>query len=319
MINNKTFPSFFLLAVGSLFFLLFPVFSLKAFSLEKNPDKVENRFIVSPVKLNLDLRAGQSLKEKLQVTNRLGRTARFEIKVEDLVDQSGGADYSQLNSAKNWIVPEIESFSLEQGERASIELSVNVPENISAGGHYASIVVSSQGQGDDGDNIKVISRIGVPTLVSISGKIKEQGVISFFGQKAKIPFLFFNKLFLNGPIIFSVDFLNEGNIHLSPAGEIAVYNFLGNKVAQLPLPETVVLPEQEKHWEAVWQKTWLLGFYQSILTVNYGQGQAPLTQKESFLVFPVHFLLLFILSLWLIHKLIGKFHWKLEIRRRKKE
>jgi len=296
---------FFLLIITGGF--LFSVNSLFAYEIEKYDDKVEDLFLVSPSKLDLQLEPGQNLTESFQVINRLGRKQHFEIVVEGLIEAESG---KEINSAKDWIRPEVDNFSLEQGEKIKMNFSVIVPEKVPSGGYYAAILVVARNPEQNKGNVDLISRVGVSLLASIPGEIKEKGDI--------IDLRTSRWFYWRGPVDFFSTFQNQGNIHLNLAGEISVYNFLGSQVAQLPLAEATVLPGAEKEWKTTWGKKWLLGFYPARLTFHYGQGNKVATEQLSFWAFPIDILLLVLFLLWLIHWIVDKFHWNLEIKRKRK-
>jgi hypothetical protein len=111
--------------------------------------------------------------------------------------------------------------------------------------------------------------------------------------------------------------MNFGNIHLSPIGEIAVYNFLGKKVAQIPLKESLILPGQSQKWRSVWKERWILGIYKAHLTMRYGVDNDKVLEKElKFWAFPIHILLLILALIYLVHKLIQKWQEKYEVKKK---
>jgi len=290
--------------LGGVCFLFFK--KAQAYQLEKYPDQIEDRFLVTPSKLDLQLRPGQKIVESFQVINRLGREQIFEIIVEDLLENS--SDKKKENSIKDWVDLEIKEFVLGQGERMRLSFTINVPEKLFPGGYYASLLVVAKNRDQKNENIELVSRIGIPLLATVPGEFEEKGIISKLET---------NRYFYwRGPVEIFSSFQNQGNVHLNPRGEIAVYNFLGAKVAQMSLAEAVVLPNQEKNWKTVWQKKWLLGYYPVILTVHYGENFFSV-KKISFWAFPLDILFLAILLLWIIHKVLDKFSLQIEIKRKK--
>lgn len=276
-----------------------------AFEKERYEDQVEDRFLVSPSRLELRLEPGQKITDTFEVVNRLGRKQDFQVMVENLVEDESG---SPANSAKDWVVPEIAEFSLEHGERIKMNFSINVPEKIPSGGYYASLLVVADNQSGEASNLKLISRVGVSLLASIPGEIEEKGEVIFFRPQ--------RKFYFRGPVeLFSL-FENQSNIHLSPTGEISIFNFLGGKVAQMPLAEATVLPGAGKEWKTVWQRKWLLGRYPAVLKIHYGQEGKTIVQSCVFWAFPVDILLLLIGLLYLAHRLLKKWQANFEIKRK---
>jgi hypothetical protein len=285
-----------------------------AFTTERYDDKIENKIIVTPAKLELKLSPGQIVNQKITVVNRLGRKEKIKIIKEGLIGKEGiqklNKDYFP-NSGIDWIETEIDEIYLDHGERVSFDIEIAVPKNINPGGYYAGVLaaVRSVDENNNGDNIQFINRVGTSILMSIPGKVME--------DMALLKFLNDRKFYLNGPVNFFTEAMNFGNIHLSPIGEIAVYNFLGKKVAQIPLKESLILPGQSQKWRSVWKERWILGIYKAHLTMRYGVDNDKVLEKElKFWAFPIHILLLILALIYLVHKLIQKWQEKYEVKKK---
>lgn len=292
--------------LGSGFF-----FGAEAYHRESYDDKVEDRFIVSPVKIELDLRPGQEFKQPMTVINRLGKKANFTVIKEGLIKNENG---ELVETAIDWIEPEIENFSLEQGERMILDIKINVPEGVRPGGYYAAILVANEGEDlqEGKSGIEFVSRVGLSALITIPGKVKEEGSITKFSTDK-----FF---YLTGPVDFKTIFQNQGNIHLAPEGEITVRNFLGSIVAQIPLRSWTVLPNSSREWEARWNRKWILGFYSADLNLHYGsQNQQVAKQRLVFWAFPWHLLILILMILGVLYYLLRKLSEKVEIKIKRKK
>jgi len=275
-----------------------------AYKKEKYPDKVENRFIVTPVRYDLKLKPGQKIIEKVTVVNRLGQREEFFAEIEGFDNQKG----RHLNSSVDWIEPELEKFSLDQGERIEFDLIINVPENLSPAGYYANLIISNQRNSQEdarGQKINLVNRISIPLFSTIPGDFDLAGeLINFFSDK----FFYFK-----GPIILEANFLNKGNVHLYPKGEIEVYNLLNRKIYQKELESETILPNDQKKWKISLNNRIFIGRYKAIFKVNYGDNSRQVTREEVFWAFPLNILLLIIIIIYLIHFIVKKIKENYEI------
>lgn len=285
-----------------------------AYTTEKYDDQIENKIVVSPAEMDLKLKPGQEVNQEMLIINRLGRREKIEIIAEGLISKESLSGLSEdyfPNSAADWIKPEIKEIYLDHGERVRFNVQIKVPENAKAGGYYAGVLASFKSPGEEKDNIELINRVGLSFLISIPGEVEEKmTLLGFFKNK------FF---YLNGPVIFFTEVRNLGNIHLAPAGEIAVYNFLNKKVAQIPLGNVVILPGQNQKWKSSWNERWLLGIYKARLTLRYGEENDKIIEKTiRFWAFPFHILLIIMVIIYISHRIIKKWQEKYEITKKSK-
>ena len=125
--------------------------------------------------------------------------------------------------------------------------------------------------------------------------------------------------YMIGPVKFFTTFGNRGNIHLVPEGEIAVENFFGARVAQIPLKSWTVLPNSDRTWEAQWNRKWLLGRYTAELTLQHGTKDGKVDKREVvFWAFPWHIALLILAILILTYYFLRWVGEHLEVKKKNK-
>jgi len=271
--------------------------SVRAFSIEKTEDKIEDRFIVHPAKVDFQLNPGQIKEFDLIVANRLGREENFSIQKEDYKNES----LSVLDS--DWVTVDNDNFTLKSGERATVKVRIAIPAETDLGGHYLALVVKANQQKDNqSGNVKLISQIKIPLWGKIGGTNNEiVGYFLFNPQK------FF---FLTGPVFFDAKLRNEGNVHFEAQGEMSITNFLGIKVAQLPFKTRTVLPGSEENFEIVWRRNYPIGLYQAEINARLDDQDEIIKQTKKFIVFPLHWFLLIMLATWLLAKGLKKIEKK---------
>jgi hypothetical protein len=300
---------------------LFFVFHQKAaaYTIENYQENVEDRFVVSPVNLELSLSPGETSTQKMMIVNRLGRTADFKIEMEDfqgstdpdkstvfLGDQSSG-----VTSAKDWIKPEVSDISLNHGDRLSLPITITVPQDASAGSHYAAVFASVGSEDPNGgkDKVRLVSRAGLLVLINIPGVNKESGQLTEF----KTDKIFYK----NGPVGFSTVFQNDGNVYERVKAEISITNILGSEVGHVVVPDWVVLSNSSRRQTAEWSNKWLFGVYRAHITLFYGfGGNLKLERDVTFYAFPWHIALLLILIFIALYYLFKFLASKFEIKRK---
>jgi hypothetical protein len=158
-----------------------------------------------------------------------------------------------------------------------MKVTVAVPESAEPGGHYAALIASSRaGQNIEGSAVNVTSELGTLFLIRVAGAAREEGSLN----PPEVPG--FSEY---GPIDIGLVFNNLGNVHLKPRGKINVKNFLGQTVAEIQVPEWVVLPEAARRLVANWDSHYLFGRYTAEAEIFYADGQR-IVVASSFWVIP---------------------------------
>jgi hypothetical protein len=306
-----------LLLLGS--FFLMGEGKVHAYTIENYQENVEDRFVISPVNLELTLAPGESTTQNIIIVNRLGKTADFQITKEDFVGSQDpekateflGDESAGITTAKDWITPDVNDISLNHGDRLNMQVKITAPENAVAGSHYAAIFASVSGgeSGMGNAKVKLVSRVGTLILINIPGNNRESGGITDFSSD--------KKYYRQGPVGFSTTFQNTGNVYAKVRGEIAIKNILGTEIAHVTLKDWTVLSDSSRIQSAMWDRKWLLGRYAADLTVFYGLGgNLKDTRAIVFYAFPWHIALLLLLILVIVYYLLKYFFSKFEIKKK---
>ena len=303
-----------------------PRYSL-AFEKSKIDMIAQNDFVVEPGKTEVFLNPGDSMVKNIIITNRINKTVRFKLSTEDFVGTDDpkqpvtllGDDHSPY-SLKDFIVPEINEFSLELGEKIIIPVTVSIPKNAEPRGYYGALIVSNDPDNQEGQNPKdvegktrIISRIGSLFLLKINGEGKEEGAVENF--KLIGP----QKLFYETrPEGFEIAYKNTGNVHLVPYGMVTIKNMFGKVVNTLPVDAYFVLPDSTRYIEVSWTEGFALGRYTAHLSLNKGYGNEYENIDLSFWVLPWKILLMGFAGIALIVALIYYFLTRFELRKKEK-
>lgn len=285
-----------------------PKFSL-AFQKSKMEMVPQNDFVVEPGKTEVFLNPGDNMVKNITITNRINKTVRFKLTTEDFVGTNDpkqpvlllGDDHSPY-SLKDFIVPEIQEFSLELGEKITIPITISVPTNAEPRGYYGALIVSNDPDKLEGENsqeiegkTRIISRIGSLFLLKINGEGKEEGNIEEFKLIGPEQTFYSER-----PEGFEIAYKNTGNVHLVPYGTIAIKNIFGKIVKTLPVDAYFVLPDSIRYREIKWEDGFSLGRYTANIHLNKGYNNEYQDMKLAFWVIPWKILIIAFIALALI-------------------
>lgn len=287
MMNFKNY--YFSILIG-LFFVM-PTLTLAAYPTEQiRTDPARKDFVVGPGKQELILKPGQSAVVEITVSNRMGETRDFKLEVEDFKGSRDitkpveflGADVGPY-SLKNYIKYPEGSFTLTDGTRARIPVTIKIPENSEPGGFYGSLLVSTvkavesvaveKGAAKAGIPINV--RQGILFFVKVEGDVREDGKVTDF--KILNDRKFFGN---NEDVDLQIIFENNGSVHLNPYGSLSVKNFFGQEISTLPLEPWFAMPDSLRSREKKMNTGALMGRYS--VTAHVYRGFGALDEKNSY-------------------------------------
>jgi hypothetical protein len=198
---------------------------------------IKNDIVLSPAKVELSLEQGTKISRYLTVVNRTGQDAIFEISVEDFSpsdDPDGGVVLDKTiiglqSSLKKYISFDQKSFSLSHGEQARIPITIDLPKNVSPGGLYGAVLVSSAPLKNEAGATKVITRLGSLFFIKINGPVTQAGSLK-------------GAYFKNGRIV--ILFENGGDIYLNHYGKIKISDSYKNSFMEsIDIDPWFVLPK----------------------------------------------------------------------------
>jgi len=279
-----------------------------------------SRIALTPLIFELTGQRGERVVEHIRVMNpSYDDVITIEMEIEDIFP-SGEEGRIRLEippeerdpfSLSSWITIEPEIFILQPREEKSVKFTINTPEYAEPGGHYAGILARTRTvDGPAGVGVGIVTRIASLVLLTVPGEMEEELSLTSL-ETSKI----YNEF---GPIDFIVRFENTGNVHLRPQTAITVTNFLGQRVAEIPVETRNVLPDAVRRLEAQWDQKWIWGGkYTATLTGTYGRTNIPLSPETIvFWAFPwkVGGGILLILALVLIFLIATRKRWGTALR-----
>jgi hypothetical protein len=248
-----------------------------------------NDFVLEPSKVEIYANPGDKITRTITVTNRVPGKMKLRLEVEDFVGTRDpntavkllGKDKSPY-SFKDNLKPDVKEFSLNFGEKISIPVSISIPWTAQPGGFYASVIVSDAPTKEAiPGNVTSISRIGALFFIRVNGKVKEEGKLTDFRMGGPSKWIY-----QKGPFSFEILFDNSGTVHLVPYGKIAIKNFFGSEIAEVPVDAYFALPDSLRYREVPWYTDYLFGRYTATVELHRGYGDTVDTQSVAFWVIP---------------------------------
>ncbi|MDE1970835.1 MAG: hypothetical protein KGI50_04660 [Patescibacteria group bacterium] len=201
-----------------------------AFTIDHVSSRPTNSFTVLPAHLSVNLSSTDVASTSIFLVNQSNKTIDFSVSVRDT---SGLA-----HSARNWIIPEITSFSLDPGQRIRFGIMVQPPASLLDGDYYASLLIA--GTTRDETALHLISSLEVPVFIAANkgGTLITKGEITRFYVA---PVLF------SSPIHFEWSYRNKGNSYVRTGGVIVVHDVLRGAEEDIPINMFYVLSGDTKN------------------------------------------------------------------------
>lgn len=290
--------------IASAFIVAFTLFTLlsgaplavaQSYVVETSPDAdVYGDFVVSPGRVEIELKPGQSYTAQMSVSNRLGSQMVLVLSTEDI---AGSSDPEQSmvflgddrgpSSLRDFVRFPAGQIVLGHAEQVRIPVTISIPTNARPGGLYGSVIIDAVIPAEVGGDPALVggrpfaARAGTILLVRVSGTQKEEGrligISAVGGQK----------IFSDAPVSFDVLFENNGDVHLDPRGLVTVTNMLGSSVGQIEADAWLVLPDSARLRTVEWKDSpFLFGRYVAQAEVYRGYGGLVDRTAVSFWVIP---------------------------------
>lgn len=283
--------------------------------LEPNGD-----FIIGPGKTEISVEPGETATRVITVTNRTGETNTFDVELEDFTAATGTSDAVELlgdqrgpASLKDLLEPELDQFTLEQGEEITFSVDVAVPEEAEPGGRFGAVIISNAPDESEEGTARVTTRLASLFLVRVEGDVTEEGQLADY-RIAGPSSVFFDD---SGPSEFEVLFENTGNVHLTPYGQITIENMFGQAVKTLPIDAYFALPESTRYRAIENDDSgFRIGRYTANLQLNRSYGDNVDRATVSYWVIPWRVLLIALVVIFLISALVRWFKNTFELRRK---
>jgi hypothetical protein len=259
---------------------------------------------VSPPSQDVSVDPGKTITVTAKLRNPGSKTLPIKVSIEDFSAQGEeGAVAIGANSKysiTSWTTVSPDQFSLAPGESKTVTATITAPSD-AAGGHYGSFVFSVVPPNANKNTAASISQeVASLFLVRVNGPVNEKLILKGMSAPAFSEY---------GPVPFTLDFKNEGNVHVKTFGLINVRDMFGNKVDDVVVTGTNVFPGAERLIQAKLNKQFLIGSFTATAVMYYGTQNQNLLAETSFIVFPIRITIIIIVILvilYLIRKRLKK-------------
>lgn len=246
--------------------------------------------VVTPPTFELSANPGDSVTNSIRVDNLSDATLRVSTVVKNFIalgeeGQVGLTEEESGFSLASWISVDPGEAQLIAKGSHTFRFTIRVPANAEPGGRFGSIVFKTDVQPVNDTGLAVGQEIGTLIMLRIAGQVSEKAhITAFHPQKTWQE---------HGPVTLETRVTNDGNVHLKPTGTITITNFLGRKVATIPVEAKNVLPDATRKLGATWSDRPLFGRYTATVALQYGNQQTA-TASTTFTIFPYRLVLLWL-------------------------
>jgi hypothetical protein len=254
-----------------------------------------------PPRLEITIEPGKTITKEIKIRNESNITRFITTDSRDFIvtDDSGTpVQLENLDATTNrwaaagWIHISPSTFKLTPGETKSLMVTVIAPEDALPGGHYAMVLHSPKNESvlsETGSFIE--TNVGTLVYITVPGNITENAQVRDFSAPNFSEY---------GPIPFKTIIANLSDIHITPAGSIAIKNWFGGKTADLALETVNIFPNTSREYQNILSKKWLFGRYSATLNAGYGTTGQALAATVFFWVIPWKLILLLTVALILV-------------------
>lgn len=237
--------------------------SIKHLDLASNPSEYDIRYInntTSDITLEIEAQDFAELDEEYRV---------------NFLEPKDAANYKY--SLSSWLTFENKNLEIPARSEKTIKVFID-DDRITKGGHHT-IILARAVQVDVDQEININPIISSLLFVrAATGKEIESGVINTFRA---------DRSFINFPESFTLRFKNDGNVHVTPYGQIVVTDIFGNRVASGILNEKSLnaLPESIRKYEIPVKKEakfLIPGIYTAKIDMHFGENKKELSRTLVF-------------------------------------
>ena len=252
---------------------------------------------VSPPTFELSANPGERLENSFRIINGTDSELTLSTAVKNFTaeGEEGAVNLTDDDtgfSLASWISVNPETAILPPRGSQTFAFSIDVPDNAEPGGHFGSVIVSTNPVQIDSTGAAVSQEAGPLILLGVAGDVDQSAkIVSFAAQKG-----FWEK----GPVVLETRIANEGNVHFKPSGTIAVKNMFGREITRINLEERNVLPDTTRKLLNEWSPGFAVGRYTADLSVVFGQDQNVETASATFVIFPYKIIVPILLGLILL-------------------
>ena len=210
---------------------------------------------ISPARIEVSGDAGTTITKDITLYNdSKNGTETYYVSYSNFEAQgeTGSPKFVEpKNDLGTWMTTPGESFTVEAGGSKIIPLTITIPKDAYAGGHFSVVFFGNNPNAKDGGQVSVGAKTGTLVLLTVNGDVLEAGGLADF--KTKDSKIFYNSL----PISFQYRFKNDGNDRVKPEGDITIHNMVYFPTAHIDANAVSgnILPHSTRLFDIDWTKS----------------------------------------------------------------
>lgn len=273
-------------------------------------ERPEYRIQVSPSQLDLELRPGETVEKEFEVQNTGSKDLDFEVLVSPygVSGENYASDFTtetKYNDLAKWVTLSEKGGTVEPNGSKKITATIEVPDDVPAGGQYAVILarMAGEGGGNDGTAVSTVKQVGIIMYANVDGETRKDASVA---ENKVDSFLF------QPPISATSVVENKGNVHVEATYTLQVFSIFGGDeiYTNEENPEKrTILPETRRFNTMSWDGAPQLGLFKVKQTVKVLDDVSEV-QKVVFIC-PIWFmfiviLIIFCVVFWIISRVRGR-------------
>jgi len=246
---------------------------------------------IEPPLIQEHVNSDQVLERSLRIRNIDNSERTFSLYIRNIssvddqgqptfVDENTPADYGLAS----WIKLSKDTVTIPANDFIEVPFTINVPKDVSPGGHFGGIFVSLGPTKIRQTGSGVGYEVGSIISLSVSGDVVDDVQIREFRTDKEV--------YSDANVKFTTLVENLGNTLAQPRGPIDIVNMFGKKVATLRMNNDAagVFPKTKRTFETTWQSEDLaFGRYHAVMSLLYGDTtQHTVSDVVSFWVLPLN-------------------------------
>jgi len=226
-------------------------------------------FGISPIRAEHTGKPGESFTEIFQIRNNATHPIRIKVYTENWTMKDDGVPefigaVPTSYSCRDWIKVNPQDFRLMPEEVKTVRYTVGIPADIAPAGYHASVsfeTVPDAGSPRTSSGVVFTGKIAAVVYVKVGRVSIEGDVIDMkFGQKA------------GSPAIVLV-LKNPGKTHFRTKGRVEIFDAADKRIADLEVPDEVVLPEKTREVACLLSKILEPGEYRALCRLDIGRPE----------------------------------------------
>ena len=262
---------------------------------------------VFPAFQDTEVKPSDSTRLQVQFKNGTGSFLSGTVKFADFVvkDEMGtpliieNQPVKPKYAASYWLSTNSPEITIPPSDFATVDIFVNVPEEVTACGHYAIVYFepdsgnAPNAEGNTSSAASISPRVGALLNFKVN---KPNCADNVKVTKFQAPFFI-----EHGPIPVEFNLLNLGDVHVVPRSLIMLSNMFGKTVDQSAVREFRIFPEAVKSFTPSLGHKWMIGRYKvSLNGYSNGPKNAAFAAYTYVWVFPWRLVLIIVLAIIIV-------------------